>query len=83
VCFQRLKPKHDEPLSTFAYNFNLRRYNKEGSENVPVKWISEKLWLEMLRLSDMKSFTGRGFTLVHFSAQPKAFWSVSRFASSS
>jgi hypothetical protein len=26
--FQRLKPKSDEPLSHFAFNFNLRRYNE-------------------------------------------------------
>ena len=25
--FQRLKLKCDEPLSNFAFNFNLRRYN--------------------------------------------------------
>jgi hypothetical protein len=25
-CFQRLKLKHDEPLSNVAFNFNLRRY---------------------------------------------------------
>jgi elongation factor 3 len=26
--FQRLKLKHSEPLSNFAFNFNLRRYAK-------------------------------------------------------
>ena len=31
---------------------------KPGSEDVPCKWISEKLWLEMLRLSDLPSFGG-------------------------
>ena len=26
ICNQRLKLKSDEPLSKFAFNFNLRRY---------------------------------------------------------
>ena len=29
VCNQRLKLKYDEPLSNFAYNFNLRPYSLE------------------------------------------------------
>jgi len=28
MWFQRLKLQYDEPLSNFAFNFNLRRYNK-------------------------------------------------------
>jgi len=32
--------------------------NKEGSGNLPAKWMSEKLWLEMLRLSDLPTFKG-------------------------
>jgi hypothetical protein len=31
--FQRLKLKYDEPLSNFAFKFNLRRHTK-GSRNV-------------------------------------------------
>jgi hypothetical protein len=26
---KRLKPKYDDPLSNFAFKFNLRRYNEE------------------------------------------------------
>jgi hypothetical protein len=29
-----LNLKHDELLSSFAFNFNLRRYNKEDEENI-------------------------------------------------
>jgi dynein heavy chain len=31
---------------------------KDGSDDVPCAWLSEKLWLEMLRLSDLPSFGG-------------------------
>jgi hypothetical protein len=30
---KRLTQKHDEPLSSFAFNFNLRRYNLDLSFN--------------------------------------------------
>ena len=30
--FQRLKLKHDEPLSTFAFNFNVRRYKVDSRD---------------------------------------------------
>jgi len=30
-CSKRLKPKHDGPLSLFAFKFNLRRSTKGGS----------------------------------------------------
>ena len=32
--------------------------NKAGSENIPCEWLSEKLWLEMMRLSDLPKFSG-------------------------
>jgi hypothetical protein len=30
--FQCLKPKYDDPLSNFAFNFNLRRYSVDDAE---------------------------------------------------
>ena len=36
---QRLKLRCDEPLSTFAFNFNLRRYSWEGRDST--EWIIE------------------------------------------
>jgi hypothetical protein len=33
ACFQRLMLKCDEPLSNFAFNFNLRRYDKVFEPN--------------------------------------------------
>jgi len=29
---ERLKPNYDEPLSNFAFNFNLRRYSMASKE---------------------------------------------------
>ena len=31
---------------------------KDGADQTPASWISEKLWLEMLRLSDLPAFAG-------------------------
>jgi hypothetical protein len=56
--FQRLKLKCDEPLLTFAFNFNLRRYIKgtggladriaEGRSD-PGKFITDPLLIEILQ----------------------------------
>ena len=32
---------------------------KDGADQLPAQWISEKLWLEMLRLSDLPAFAGK------------------------
>ena len=32
---------------------------KDGADTPPAPWLSEKLWLEMLRLSDLPAFAGR------------------------
>ena len=40
----RLKLQHDEPLSNFAFNFNLRRYAMVTTEQVrsDIQWIQDK-----------------------------------------
>jgi hypothetical protein len=38
---KRLKLKCDEPLSNFAFNFNLRRYSKDGSARPDVPVVLE------------------------------------------
>jgi hypothetical protein len=60
---KRLKLKHDEPLSRFAFKFNLRRFNSARTRpratgcwtRAPRRW-----WCGGSR---------QGLTLVHFSAQ--------------
>ena len=54
-----LKLKYGIPLSSFAFKFNLRRYSKAAFEQQKQRH-GLKAW---------------AFTLVHFSAQPKPFWS--------
>ena len=54
---KRLKLFCDDPLSTFAFEYNLRRYNL-----VTMEWWSQ-LWLN----------EGQGLTLVRFSAQLERF----------
>ena len=57
-----LKLQYDEPLSTFAFKFKLRRYNE-----VLCKIVSGT------GKSLVAPFSGRGRPLVHFSAQPEQF----------
>ena len=55
---KRLKPKCDEPLSNFAFNFNLRRYTTEFADTT-LQW---SLWtlLEMLRSPVWVGASGAG-----------------------
>ena len=38
---QRLTQKYDGPLSSFAFNFNLRHYNKEGRYGLSLSYIKD------------------------------------------
>jgi hypothetical protein len=51
-----VKLKYDDPLSNFAFKFNLRRFNKTDLDPDTLDVLA--------RLS-----LGQGLTLVHFSAQ--------------
>jgi len=62
---ERLKLTCDELLSTFAFNFNLRRYTP-GVGGVR-RAAGQRL--------GAAAGARQGLTLVHFSAQPKPFWS--------
>jgi len=35
---QRLQLKYDEPLSNFAFNFNLRRYHEDAAKMAKAGW---------------------------------------------
>ena len=65
---KRLKLKHDELLSNFAFEFNLRRYNAARHRAT---------WPPLRRSCNRSVARGarqrQGPTLVHFSAQPEPF----------
>jgi len=67
---QRLKVECDETLSSFAFNFNLRRYNMEAivaRGKVPIVVGGTGLYLRWLTCGR------QGLTLLHFSAQRERF----------
>ena len=69
---KRLKLKHDELLSIFAFNFNLRRYNP-GSETWP-GLLQQQFFTEDAATMDRIVENGRqGLPLVHYSAQLEPF----------
>ena len=47
VCNQRLKLKSDEPLSNFAFNFNLRRYSVADGAHAHKPGLGEQVVLEL------------------------------------
>ena len=82
---KRLKLRYDGPLSTFAFNFNLRRY----IESMPYPRYAGSVGdneLNLMGCSDLYEAAeaslfaittdGQGLTLVHFSAQPQPLLSL-------
>ena len=65
---KRLKPDYDEPVSNFAFKFDLRRY----------------IWGLVIEVDEFAHRRGNHYswqepTLVHFSAKPDLFSSLRRF----
>ena len=63
---KRLKLKDDELLSSFAFKFNLRRYDEVLDE------VNARLD-ENFDATHWVPGMGQGLTLAHFSAQPESF----------
>jgi len=63
---KRLKLKCDEPLSYFAFNFNLRCYSSENGRSNARGNTLDATPRRRLRC-------GQGLAFVHFSAQPEPF----------
>ena len=83
---QRLKLNYDYLLTSFAFNFNLRRYNKAGAAveaahttahhaNAAARDISDTAAARAaaVEASVGAQLAGRGLHSVHFLAQPEPF----------
>ena len=80
-----MKLKYDKLLSSFAFNFNLRRYTKanrfgpSSSKAGPdIVYDTDQGMVKTLRRSVMESPLRQGLTLVHFSTQRKLFLLAAR-----
>ena len=64
---KRLRLKSDEPLLSFAFNSNLRRYTEELMKALDK--IHEKFRNPCMYYADQEAGLHQGLKLVHFSAQ--------------
>jgi hypothetical protein len=71
---KHLKLKCDILLSTFAFKFNVRRYDMELiAFRARAAVLAQDLACTAAMTMALTDATGRGATLVHFSAQRKRF----------
>jgi hypothetical protein len=68
-----LKLENEKVLSNYAFEFNLRRYNKGAPGSSSETSAAATMRQEELQASLAGAHERQGLTLVHFSAQPELF----------